>query len=343
MKKKQSSWIPAGLFTIVTTIATIYTLLEYRDSILIVGITSLLLLLSAFWLFTCISRQNKQERTPSVGQEQRERMNYEGMKLQGEELIRLVNTLGKGTYVYSKRSAEQLQELLTASLQMQQNTEQLLNSLIQNQTKAAKYQVKYGQESTAKLIGAYADNSKRLNSTIGDCIAAIQDITPQSAVSDTGVADKLTDLTAELVRLNSSIQALQLQLSNTPVQPAIPPVQPQMSHAPATTSIPAMQEQKHSSESDLDEMLAQALAREQEEDEQLEQVSDQLEELLAEEPVAEPEPVVTMEEPVTEPEPELTVTAEKPSVEPAPVIPLSDNPNKQLSPDEIAALFSALG
>ena len=49
-----------------------------------------------------------------------------------------------------------------------------------------------------------------------------------------------------------------------------------------------------------------------------------------EEPVAEPEPVA--EEPAAEPEP----VAE----EPVAITPVSDDPNKQLSPDEIAALFA---
>lgn len=363
MKKKQSSWIPAGLFTIATTIATIYTLLEYRSSVLIVGIASLLLLLSAFWLFTCIARQSKQEKTPSVGQEQRERMNYEGMKLQGEELIRLVNSLGKGTYVYSKRSSEHLQELSDASIQMQKNTEQLLNSLIQQQTKAAKYQVKNGQEDTAKLINAFTENFKRLNNTLEDCITAIQNNAPQPNQTDSGVSDKLSDLTNELAHINNSILALQLQLTSLSSQPVYTSV-PQMPPEQIITTVPVMQQPSEQnttpdsstaesvSEAIPDEDFAQLFAAEPEEtapdtinteassesflDADLEQLlSTELEEMPQMEngddtPDSISDADTEAQIAVTEPEPVI-----------API--LSDNPNKQLSAEEIAALFSSLG
>lgn len=362
MKKKPSSWIPAGLFTIATTIATIYTLLEYRSSVLIVGIASLLLLLSAFWLFTCIARQSKQEKTPSVGQEQRERMNYEGMKLQGEELIRLVNSLGKGTCVYSKRSAEHLQALLDAFLQMQQNTEQLLNGLIQQQTKAAKYQVKNGQEDTARMIHAFSENSERLNHSLEACITAIQSNAPQPVQTDTGVADKLSDLTKELAHINSSILALQLQLTNLSSQPVYTSVPPQAPPEQIIPSAPVMQQPEESEEpvpdtSDtepsmeaiLNEDIGQLVTAEPEEsvpdtadadtsaetilNEDIEQlVSTEQEEIPASNDASAPvlDEVTEAQPAVTEPEPAVAA------------IP-SDNPNKQLSAEEIAALFSALG
>lgn len=362
MKKKQSSWIPAGLFTIATTIATIYTLLEYRSSVLIVGIASLLLLLSAFWLFTCIARQNRQEKTPTVGQEQRERMNYEGMKLQGEELIRLVNSLGKGTYVYSKRSAEHLQTLLDASLQMQQNTEKLLNGLIQQQTKAAKYQVKNSQENTARMVHAFSENAERLNHTLEAYITAIQSNTPQPVQTDTGVTDKLSDLTKELAHINSSILALQLQLTSLSSQPVYTSVPPQAPPEQIVTSVPVIQQPEESKEpvsdtNDIepsteaipDEDIEQLFTAEPEEpvpdtvgtDTSAETIlNEDIEQLVSTEqeeiPVSDDASDSVLDE-VTE------AQAAVPEPEPAVAAIPSDNPNKQLSAEEIAALFSALG
>ena len=79
--KKNNSWIAAGLLTIAMFIATIYSILAYRESVLIIGIVSILFLASAFWLFYSISKLINSLQTPhqSVGEEQRERMNYGGM------------------------------------------------------------------------------------------------------------------------------------------------------------------------------------------------------------------------------------------------------------------------
>lgn len=407
MKKKQSGWIAAGLFTIATTIATIYSLLEYRESVLIVGIASLLLLLSAFWLFTCISRLIKKEPVQSVGQEQRERMNYEGMKLQGEELIRLVNAFGKGTYAYSKRSAENLQSILEYSIQTQHINEQLMNDLIQNQTKTAKFQVKYGQEDTADLIRAFSEECRYLNDNLVKCLTEIKEQNMEIPVAqpDGNVSNSLNDLSLELAHINTSIQALQLQLASSfqpsamyaQVQPApaplaadtsvpmaaVPEAVSQPTELPTADAAPAEdfsvpeepaipEEPAMLDESAvLEELINSEEPASLEETPVAEEIPD-LEELLAEisgdteelPSSEEPSPVEEApeeEESSTADElaniiefaakgqsdsPVETMAAEEPKAAPAPepVIPiLSDDPNKKLSPDEIAALFASLG
>ncbi|MDE7366176.1 MAG: hypothetical protein K2N24_02350 [Lachnospiraceae bacterium] len=399
-KKKNNTWIAAGLFTIATGIATIYSLLEYRESVLIMGITSLLLLLSAFWLFTSISQLLKKEPEKSVGQEQRERMNYEGMKLQGEELIRLMNTFGKGTYAYSKRSAENLQAILEFSIQTQTSNERLLNDLIQNQTKTAKFQVKYGQEDTAKLIQTFADQCRQLNDNLMKCVDKIenQKVEITSQQPDMDVSGSLNDLTLELAHINTSIQALQLQLA-TASQPSVMYVQnPQVPVAPVqesastvssaadaamTTELPVEEapvnmeddfmvedvtesaDASHSDESAISE-IPSAVEEMPEPEETIlsEEIANELESIVAEE-AAEPElPSNVIEftaaeqtnsieesEDIAESEsvsqlsePEEAASTQEAAPAEAPVItPPSDNPNKQLSADEIAALFASLG
>lgn len=381
-KKKNNTWIAAGLFTIATGIATIYTLLEYRESVLIMGITSLLLLLSAFWLFTSISRLLKKEPEKSVGEEQRERMNYEGMKLQGEELIRLMNTFGKGTYAYSKRSAENLQAILEFSIQTQTSNERLLNDLIQNQTKTAKFQVKYGQEDTAKLIQTFADQCRQLNDNLMKCVDKIenQKVEITSQQPDMDVSGSLNDLTLELAHINTSIQALQLQLA-TASQPSVMYVQnPQVPVAPVqesasslssaadtamTTELP-VEETPVNMEDDFMAENPSAVEEMPEPEETIlsEEIANEIESIVAEE-AAEPElPSNVIEftaaeqtdsieesEDITESEsvsqlsePEEAASTQEAAPAEVPVItPPSDNPNKQLSADEIAALFASLG
>lgn len=370
MKKKQSSWIPAGLCTIATAIATIYALLEYHNSVLVIGIASLLLLLSAFWLFTCISRLMKKEPEISVGQEQRERMNYEGMKLQGEEMIRLMNTFGKGTYAYSKRSAENLQAILEFTIQAQTTNERLLNDIIQNQTKTAKFQVKYAQEDTAKLIQTFTEQCRQLNDNLILCADKIENqelqVSPQQP--DTNISSSLNELSSELVQINTSIQTLQLQLTTilqssapyTQTQPAatqsisepVSPVaadaeavvegnQPSVEEIPDLTSslseelfmeesIPDIDEASISEEPILIEEADTAPSSNEDEfmaaeDNDSEDVMKALEELDA---ITESEEVPAFQEAAMSEAPVIT--------------PPSDNPNKQLSADEIAALFASL-
>lgn len=319
MKKKQNNWIAAGLLTITTSIATVYSLLVYRESVLIVGIASLLLLLSALWLFTCISKLQKQEPTTSVGKEQRERMNYEGMKLQGEELIRLVNTLGKGTYIYNKRSSEALQELLEHILQAQQTNEQLLHTLIKEHTKAAKFQVKYNQEDTTKVISALTSNCNRLNGNLEKCMDIVRNqSTEVSAMQpDSNVANSLNELSRELAHINTSIQALQLQLSTPVQQPMMyAPVQQAVEPVPVPETAPIAEEPS----------------------------------IIEETPIVE-EPSVVEEPSIFEKPSVMETIDESPAIEEAAasadtpdiVSTLSDDPNKQLSADEIAALFAAMG
>lgn len=319
--KSQSSWILPGLFTILTSITTIYCLLQYRSSVPVVGISTLLLLASAYWLFLTITRiiKSKETPSPSVGEEQRERMNYEGMKLQGEELIRLVNMLGKGTYVNTKRTAERLELLLEQYAQLQKSNELLIQRLMDEQTKTAKFQVKYAQNDTGKLIAALNQQCDNLDASISTCSAAIGRISipataaPAPVMTQTidtqQITDSLNELSSELANINASIQDLRQSLASAGMQASVQP-----------TVQPVAEEEAE--ESLMDTPVAEEVVNE--------------EGVLIEEDIL-PE-TATAEAPDSEASAESAASA-TPDVSSL----LSDDPNKQLSADEIAALFAALG
>lgn len=319
--KSQSSWILPGLFTILTSITTIYCLLQYRSSVPVVGISTLLLLASAYWLFLTITRiiKSKETPSPSVGEEQRERMNYEGMKLQGEELIRLVNMLGKGTYVNTKRTAERLELLLEQYAQLQKSNELLIQRLMDEQTKAAKFQVKYAQNDTGKLIAALNQQCDNLDASISTCSAAIGRISIPATAAPTPVmtqtidtqqiTDSLNELSSELANINASIQDLRQSLASAGMQASVQP-----------TVQPVAEEEAE--ESLMDTPVAEEVVNE--------------EGVPIEEDIL-PE-TATAEAPDSEASAE-SATSATPDVSSL----LSDDPNKQLSADEIAALFAALG
>lgn len=319
--KSQSSWILPGLFTILTSITTIYCLLQYRSSVPVVGISTLLLLASAYWLFLTITRiiKSKETPSPSVGEEQRERMNYEGMKLQGEELIRLVNMLGKGTYVNTKRTAERLELLLEQYAQLQKSNELLIQRLLDEQTKVAKFQVKYAQNDTGKLIAALNQQCDNLDASISTCSAAIGRISipvtaaPSPAMTQTidtqQITDSLNELSSELANINASIQDLRQSLASAGMQASVQP-----------TVQPVAEEEAE--ESLMDTPVAEEVVNEE---------GAPIEEDILPE-------TATAEAPDSEASTE-SATSASPDVSSL----LSDDPNKQLSADEIAALFAALG
>lgn len=319
--KSQSSWILPGLFTILTSITTIYCLLQYRSSVPVVGISTLLLLASAYWLFLTITRiiKSKETPSPSVGEEQRERMNYEGMKLQGEELIRLVNMLGKGTYVNTKRTAERLELLLEQYAQLQKSNELLIQRLMDEQTKAAKFQVKYAQNDTGKLIAALNQQCDNLDASISTCSAAIGRISipataaPAPVMTQTidaqQITDSLNELSSELANINASIQDLRQSLASAGMQASVQP-----------TVQPVAEEEAE--ESLMDTPVAEEVVNEE---------GAPIEEDILPE-------TATAEAPDSEASAE-SATSASPDVSSL----LSDDPNKQLSADEIAALFAALG
>lgn len=319
--KSQSSWILPGLFTILTSITTIYCLLQYRSSVPVVGISTLLLLASAYWLFLTITRiiKSKETPSPSVGEEQRERMNYEGMKLQGEELIRLVNMLGKGTYVNTKRTAERLELLLEQYAQLQKSNELLIQRLMDEQTKVAKFQVKYAQNDTGKLIAALNQQCDNLDASISTCSAAIGRISIPAtaapapvmtqAIDTQQITDSLNELSSELANINASIQDLRQSLASAGMQASVQP-----------TVQPVAEEEAE--ESLMDTPVAEEVVNE--------------EGVPIEEDIL-PE-TATAEAPDSEASAE-SATSASPDVSSL----LSDDPNKQLSADEIAALFAALG
>lgn len=319
--KSQSSWILPGLFTILTLITTIYCLLQYRSSVPVVGISTLLLLASAYWLFLTITRiiKSKETPSPSVGEEQRERMNYEGMKLQGEELIRLVNMLGKGTYVNTKRTAERLELLLEQYAQLQKSNELLIQRLMDEQTKVAKFQVKYAQNDTGKLIAALNQQCDNLDASISTCSAAIGRISiPTTAapapvmtqtVDTQQITDSLNELSSELANINASIQDLRQSLASAGMQASVQP-----------TVQPVAEEEAE--ESLMDTPVAEEVVNEE---------GAPIEEDILPE-------TATAEAPDSEASAE-SATSASPDVSSL----LSDDPNKQLSADEIAALFAALG
>ena len=385
--KRNNSWIAAGLLTIAMFIATIYSILAYRESVLIIGIVSILLLASAFWLFSCISKMinSLQSQHSSLGEEQRERMNYEGMKLQGEELIRLMNSLGKGTYVNSKRTAEHLEELIVKYSEAQSANEQLVQMLIEEQTKTAKFQVKYNQNDTGKVIAAMNDQCSRLNDSLSKCLVAFQSKSYDGPQDNTQVSESLHTLSLELARINSSIQSLQMQLGSSAQPVTFAQVQPQQV---IMTQVASPQADTGSSDTspiisenteDLEPVAATdntAIETETYDTPDTLFTPSGETETPIEEPINEPAPV---EMPATEP-----VLAKKPEAAPTPagngmldqaaidallsggtIEPeqpedpmklytpttakpdvtslLTDDPNKQLSADEIAALFAALG
>jgi hypothetical protein len=222
------------------------------------------------------------------------------------------------------------------------------------------------------------DQCSRLNNSLTQCISAIQNksINIPESQDNSQISESLHALSLELAHINSSIQTLQLQI-NTVSQPvayasaapqpvvtspipmddiAIPEVKPIAEPTPVqeSTSVPEPEP----------EPVQELTSVPEPEPEPVQELTSVPEPEPVQEMASAPEPVAasagngmldqsaidalltgvdtepdTVEEapaPISEPEPAPEPVADVSSI-------VSDDPNKQLSPDEIAALFAALG
>ncbi len=198
-------------------------------------------------------------------------------------------------------------------METQQTNEQLIHALIEEQTKAAKFQVKYNQNDTGKVIAAFNSQCSRLNDSLMQCITAIQSNSLNQPVMQDNrqIAESLHALSLELTHINSSIQSLQIQLN---VEDPIAKVA--AAEAPVTDVLVA---ETPATETPIADVPA-------------------TEESIAEVSAAE---APTIEESITEVAATEAPAAEESTADISSI--LSEDANKQLSPDEIAALFAALG
>ena len=373
MNKQDNKLALSVVATLISVIALIYTLIMYHNIIFAVVGMSALFLITAYILtqniIAFITIRNKSMNVQLKNM-------IDDLSSQLEIMGSSQAQIGKATYLYTKQAAKTLTTLEGNYVESQEALYRNLASLSSAQNKATKLMIKYDQNNTMKLISTVKEVRNQLSETMiqgfdqlqpnaEEVIDALQSIVhylkSQPSGMDQTMGLQLNNVAHELQNISNSIRTVQFSSHNTV---AMEPVIPSMPVQPEASPIAEAQEQQNEAveeipvEQDIDAVEEIPVEQQIEAVEEIpvEQEIDAVEEIPVEQeidaveeiPVEQEIDATEYEEPFTptftvvgksaEEEADETTTTEEES---ASVTPVSDDPNKQLSPDEIAALFAA--
>lgn len=334
MNKHDNKLALSVLTTLIAAIALIYTLIMYRNIIFAVIGTSVLFLITAFFLTqNLIAFSNAKHKASN-----QQIKNYvDDIAMQLDAMNNVQSQLGKATYLYTRQAAQAVSVLKDNYSESQSALYKNITTLSNMQNKATKIMLKCDQSNTVKVISAIRDMRNNLNETMIQGFDQLQPNNDEMIVM-------LTEIVNYLKAHSGNIdQALSMQLNNVAheLQDISNSIQGNEMTSDITKEIPMQMEDvvtNNSIEEPIEEPFSPTFTVVGKSDE--------------EDLMEEPEPVPTVEDMTDNPNKQLSpdeiaalfAAAEPtPKVEPEPVAPISDDPNKQLSPDEIAALFSSLG
>ena len=349
MNKQDNKLALSVVATLISVIALIYTLIMYHNIIFAVVGMSALFLITAYILtqniIAFITIRNKSMNVQLKNM-------IDDLSSQLEIMGSSQAQIGKATYLYTKQAAKTLTTLEGNYVESQEALYRNLASLSSAQNKATKLMIKYDQNNTMKLISTVKEVRNQLSETMiqgfdqlqpnaEEVIDALQSIVnylkSQPSGMDQTMGLQLNNVAHELQNISNSIRTVQFSSHNTV---ATEPVIPSMPIQPEASPIAEAPEQQNEAVEEIPvEQQIEAV-----EEIPVEQEIEAIEEIPVEQKIetAEDEepftPTFTVVGKSVEEEADETTTTEE---EPANVTPVSDDPNKQLSPDEIAALFAA--
>lgn len=304
MNKQNNRLALSVLATLATGIALIYTLIMYHDIIFAVAGVSILFLITAFILTqNLIAFSTMKSKSMNVLIKDC----IDDISTQLEAINGSQSQIGKATYLYTKQTAQVITRLEDNYAESQMTLYKNLSSLSNLQNKATKLIIKYDQSNTTKLISTIKDLRNQLSETL---IQGFDQIQPNSAEIISVLEDIVTYLKSQPDGIN---EAMGLQLNHIAHE-----LQNVSNDSPSVTP-PA--------DKNPNDMLS----------------PDEIATLFAAtEPATDKEkessftPTFTV---VGKSEPEEESASETDII--TDINTLDENPDKQLSPDEIAALFAA--
>ena len=348
--------------TLVAGIALVYTLIMFPQIIFAVAGISFIFIIAAFILTQNILIYNHQKEKASI---QQIRDCIDEVSTQMETMGNSRSQIEKATFLYTKQTAKTLSILENNYTESQEALYKNLTALSSAQNKSTKLMLKYDQSNTTKVISTLKDLRNHLSETMvqgfdqiqpdnTEVVKALEDIVlylkSQSFGMDQSMSLQLNNVAHELQNISNSIQNVQIPTERTPVN-AMQAGDPISSAAPineeALNAVPDATEEEISdttatevTEDILDTYIAEAI-----EDAPDTEISDTTITDIPENDYADLEVIEELpEEPEEESfKPTFTVVGKEPepATEPEPVSTVSEDPNKLLSPDEIAALFAA--
>lgn len=352
MNKQENKLALSVLTTLISGIALIYTLIMYHNIIFAVMGMSLIFLICAYILTQNIIAFNV-AKSKMANNQLKEYINDISEQL--ETMSGTQSQLGKATFLYTKQAAQAVATLENNYIESQEALYKNLTSISNAQNKATKLMIKYDQSNTTKVISTIKELRNQLSDTMiqgfdqlqpnnAEVIAALEDIVEylksQPVGPDQTLSLQLNNVAHELQNISNNIQHFQVPIQNmaqpTSIQVATPV-------GTTDTSIDTMSTTESSTDAAI---IAETTANTAST-----LVTESADDLLTNDDIAslfeEVSANIETEIPVTEePIAEQTTSEELQAAESimdtavAPT-PISEDPNKQLSADEIAALFAA--
>lgn len=350
--KKQTSakihFIFATLLLALALVAEFYTMVNYPTQYLPIALFAVLML-----IFLNIAVNSVF--TIKIAREKRRDEQYESI-LKSE----------KASYLLLKKYFEEIDDKIDI---LQASAKVPTEEIVTTQKGVAKAVISKNRENAEAIIASndqvmdkIAEFEDKLSNNNGELINEQKDISSDAVTQLIMKQQELVEDIKDMeIRLNQAIMQTQQIISSQPVQLTadvnVPtqPVTVQMTGMPVMTApepSPSVQTpvqapvQMESAEVSDDDLIIDSFA----EEEFMDPIVEKIEELEAiEEPVIDSEPDVVVEEPIVDSEPDVVEepivdsepdVVEEPAVEEVPPMPDLSDPNKQLSPDEIAAMFA---
>lgn len=377
MKSTNNSFVLSGLLFLTTLIALVYCFINYNHSLLIILCAGSFFILGSYFFLINVNNLIRSMQTSSQMQI-RNGFNDVSNIL---ETINSENTkLSKATYLYVKQASNKIDLINTNDKIYNDRLVSTIQNMSSAQAKATKVLIKYNDSNTNKLISSMNESKTSLsnvylqgfdqlqsdNDSLVNIVSQLQNlVTNSSNTSTSTLALQLKDVTNELHKIADSINHINL----VPATMTMPATQVSyVSQEVPTTAMPSYVQQEtitttsytqQESPTLLDEFDLEGLFTGDSEISSETTLLDQDDILLednsndsqsTEEPFEDPFEESfeeEFEEPVNSKVTNISdVIAEKaapPEPAPLPMPDLSGDPNKQLTPEEIAALFSALG
>ncbi|MDE6433791.1 MAG: hypothetical protein K2L07_06125 [Lachnospiraceae bacterium] len=343
MNKQDNKLALSVLAALTAGIALIYTLMMYHTIIYAVAGVSVLFLITAYILtqniITFVTMRNKSMNVQIKNM-------VDDLSSQLENMSSTQAQIGKATYLFTRQTAKAVTILEGNYTESQEALYRNLTVLSNTQNKATKLLIKYDLDNTRKLISTLKEIRNHLSETMvqgfdqitpnnDEVIATLQTIVDylnsQSNEMDQTMGLQLDKVARELQNISNNIQNVQFSAQNvmpakpvtpsapeqatSPEQPASPEQPTQTEELPIMESVPAQEpDMELSPETFVDTLGTDDIFM----DENIDEIIDSKD----------------MEE-----ETILTDIAE--TSEPENTAPVSEDPNKQLSADEISALFAA--
>lgn len=334
MRGEQNNVVPGVLFC-ASLIAWIYVMLEYRQTLWMVGGASAFLLVMVGIVISRVSVAWKNyQKKQSMLLDSRLTELQNQLMAANEESRESAKT---NTY-YTRKIGEALAGFEDELIDNQRKGNELMQRIITTQVKSTKVLVKYNEKNSSKVAGDVYNQYSQLEKTM------------DKSISNTN---------AELRRIGENIMLMQrapqaVMYQSMPQSP-VEPVAPTMPAAPADiVSDPVTEETPDMAFLEAENVVPDDIQENMttgQEEHPLEDttIPDDILDMAAIPELTEEEAKLTAKhvaDSVTEAmrEPETEATAPEPETEAAaPAVEIPDDPNAQLSPDQIAAMFASMG